>query len=135
MPMKISIRWALIAGFLGLIWGTELTTTTSSYLTSQQVLRQHARDIMQNIAGLAMEQSQNHLLHAHSAAALTRRLLAANVVSSDTEKMVFSSATCMINSRSTLILPAFMSERPTVIFMMCATSSGMTRVGFGQRSS
>jgi two-component system cell cycle sensor histidine kinase/response regulator CckA len=82
MQMKISIRWLLVAGFLGLIWGTHLITTTSSYLTSQEVLRQHARDIMQNIAELAMEQSQRHLLHAHGAAALTRRLLTSNVVSS-----------------------------------------------------
>ncbi len=78
--MKISIRWALIAGFLGLIWGTHLITTTSSYLTSQDVLQRHAQDIMENIADLAMEQSQRHLLHAHGAAALTRRLMAANVV-------------------------------------------------------
>ena len=83
MQMKISIRWALIAGFLGLIWGTHLITTTSSYLTSQDVLRRHARDIMKNIAELAMEQSQRHLLHAHGAAALTRRLLSSNVVSSN----------------------------------------------------
>ncbi|BBO66853.1 hypothetical protein DSCA_07830 [Desulfosarcina alkanivorans] len=86
MQIKISIRWALIAGFLGLIWGTHLITTTSSYLTSQDVLRQHARDIMQNIAELAMEQSQRHLLHAHGAAALTRQLLASNVVGSQSGK-------------------------------------------------
>ncbi|BBO87337.1 PAS domain S-box protein [Desulfosarcina ovata] len=87
MQIKISIRWALIAGFLGLIWGTHLITTTSSYLTSQEVLRQHAGDIMKNIAELAMEQSQRHLLHAHGAAALTRRLLAANVVSSQANQV------------------------------------------------
>ncbi len=85
--MKISIRWALIAGFLGLIWGTHLVTTTSSYITSQNVLRQHARDIMKNVAGLAMEQSQRHLLHAHGAAALTRRLMASNVVGSQTHQI------------------------------------------------
>jgi len=38
---------------------------------------------MQNIADLAMVQSQNHLAHAHGAAALTRRLISANVVSCD----------------------------------------------------
>ena len=38
-------------------------------------------NIMENIADLAMEKSQNHLVHAHGAALLTRRLLAANVVS------------------------------------------------------
>jgi two-component system cell cycle sensor histidine kinase/response regulator CckA len=85
--MKISIRWALIAGFLGLIWGTHLITTTSAYITSQEVLRQHARDIMKNIAELAMEQSQRHLLHAHGAAALTRQLLASNVVGSQSDQI------------------------------------------------
>jgi two-component system cell cycle sensor histidine kinase/response regulator CckA len=87
MQIKISIRWALIAGFLGLIWGTHLITTTSSFLTSQEVLRQHARDIMKNIAELAMEQSQRHLLHAHGAAALTRQLLASNVVGSQSSQV------------------------------------------------
>lgn len=78
--MKLSIKWALILGFLGLIWGTHLITTTSSFLTSKNVLRGHARDIMENIAALAMEQSLRHLLHAHGAAALTKRLLTSHVV-------------------------------------------------------
>lgn len=81
--MKLSIRWALILGFLVLIWGTYIITTTSTFLSSQNVLNQHARDIMENIADLAMEQSQNHLAHAHGAAVLTRRLLSANVVSTN----------------------------------------------------
>jgi PAS domain S-box-containing protein len=80
--MRFSIRAALIIGFLVLIWGTFVVTTTSSFLSSQTVLNRHARDIMENIADLAMEQSQNHLAHAHAAAALTRRLLTANVVES-----------------------------------------------------
>ena len=87
MQMKTSIRWALIVGFLGLIWGTHLITTTSSYLTSQEVLHRHARDIMMNIAELALEQSQRHLLHAHGAAALTKRLLSSNVVGSQSNQI------------------------------------------------
>ncbi len=78
--MRISIRLALVIGFLMLIWGTFVITTTSTFLTSQEVLNRHARDIMENIADLAMEQSQNHLAHAHGATALTRRLLTAKVV-------------------------------------------------------
>ncbi len=78
--MRITIRLALIIGFLVLIWGTSAITTSSTFLTSQTVLNDHARDIMENIADLAMEQSQNHLAHAHGAAALTRRLLTAEVV-------------------------------------------------------
>ena len=81
--MNLTIRWTLILGFLCLIWGTYAVTTTSTYLSSQKVLNDHARDIMENIANLAMEKSQNHLAHAHGAAVLTRRLLAANVVSVD----------------------------------------------------
>ncbi|KPJ78430.1 MAG: oxidoreductase [Deltaproteobacteria bacterium SG8_13] len=81
--MKFSIRSALIIGFLGLIWGTYAITTSTTFISSQRVLRDHARDIMENIAELAMEQSQNHLAHAHGAAALTRRLLSAEVVSSN----------------------------------------------------
>ncbi|BBO73400.1 hypothetical protein DSCW_08170 [Desulfosarcina widdelii] len=87
MKFKTSIRWALIFGFLGLIWGTHLITTTSSYLTSQEVLHGHARDIMMNIADLALEQSQRHLLHAHGAAALTKRLLSSNVVSNQSDRI------------------------------------------------
>jgi len=85
--MKFSIRWALIIGFLSLIWGTHIITTTSSFLTSQEVLNRHAKDIMKNIAQLAMEQSQNHMAHAHGAAALTKRLLSADVVSSNDEQI------------------------------------------------
>ena len=85
--MKLTIRSTLIIGFLGLIWGTHLITTTSSFVTSQEVLNRHAKDIMKNIAQLAMEQSQNHLAHAHSAAALTKRLLSADVVSSSDEQI------------------------------------------------
>jgi len=81
--MKISIRWALILGCLGLIWGTQVVITTSSYLSSQRVLLGHARDIMQNIADLTMEQSQNHLALAQGAAHLTKRLISSNVVGSD----------------------------------------------------
>jgi PAS domain S-box-containing protein len=81
--MKLTIRWSLIIGFLFLIWGTYAVTTTSTYISSQKVLNDHARDIMENIADLAMEKSQNHLAHAYGAAVLTRRLLAADVVSVD----------------------------------------------------
>ena len=81
--MKLTIRWVLIIGFLCVIWGTYAVTTTSTYVSSQKVLNDHAKDIMGNIANLAMEKSQNHLAHAQGAAVLTRRLLSANVVGLD----------------------------------------------------
>ena len=81
--MKLTIRGSLIIGFLCLIWGTYAVTTTSTFVSSQKTLNGHAMNIMENIADLAMEKSQNHLAHAHGAAVLTRRLLAANVVSVD----------------------------------------------------
>jgi two-component system cell cycle sensor histidine kinase/response regulator CckA len=81
--MKISIRWALILGCLGLIWGTQVLITTPTYLSWQRVLLGHARDIMQNITDLTMEQSQNHLALAQGAAHLTERLITSEVVGSD----------------------------------------------------
>ena len=81
--MKISIRWALILGCLGLIWGTQIIITSSTYVSSQRVLMGHARDIMQNIADLTMEQSQNHLALAQGAVHLTKRLISSDVVGSD----------------------------------------------------
>ena len=81
--MKISIRWALIIGCLALIWGTQIIIASSTYLSSQKVLIQHAHDIMQNIADLTMEQSQNHLALAQGAAHLTKRLMTSRVVGSD----------------------------------------------------
>ena len=80
--MKFSIRWTLIIGFLGLIWGTQIIITSSTYLSSEKVLLHHARDIMQNIADLTIVQSRNHLSLAHGAAHLTERLMASEVVSS-----------------------------------------------------
>ncbi len=85
--MKVSIRWALILGFLIVIWGTYGITTTSLYVSSEKVLNQHAHDIMQNIADLVIEQSSNHLAHAHGAAVLTRRLIGANVVSASQNRL------------------------------------------------
>ncbi len=84
--MKISIRWALISGLLVIIWGTQAITVSSSYITSQRVLLGHARDIMENIAEFAMEQSKHHLALAQGAAHLTKRLISANVVSNDINK-------------------------------------------------
>jgi two-component system, cell cycle sensor histidine kinase and response regulator CckA len=86
-PIKISIRWVFIGVILGLIWGTHLITTTTAFITSQQVLERHAKGIMANIADLAMEQARNHLAHAHSAADLTKRLLMAQVVSNDLSRV------------------------------------------------
>jgi PAS domain S-box-containing protein len=81
--MKISIRWALILGCLGLIWGMQLLITSTNYVSSERVLAGHARDIMQNIADLTTTQSKNHLQLAQGAAHLTKRLLASEVVGSD----------------------------------------------------
>ncbi|NDY74273.1 oxidoreductase [Desulfobacter hydrogenophilus] len=78
--MKISIRWAMVLGCLGLIWGMQILITSSSYISSQRMLAGHACDVMQNIADLTMTQSRNHLQLAQRAALLTKRLLASEVV-------------------------------------------------------
>jgi len=80
MNMKISIRWTLILGFLGLIWGTHLITASSSFFTSQRVLQEHARQIMSNVADLAKSHSSNHLAMAQKSAELTVRMLTDGVL-------------------------------------------------------
>ncbi len=84
--MKISIRWAMVLGCLGLIWGMQILITSSTYISSQRMLAGHARDVMQNIADLTMTQSQNHLQLAQRAAHLTKRLLASEVVGSGNQQ-------------------------------------------------
>ena len=85
--MKLSIRWVLILGSLAMIWVTQVITISTSYVSSQRVLLEHAQDIMRNIADLAMEQAENHLIHAESAAHLTKRLLTSNVVGRAQDRM------------------------------------------------
>ncbi len=86
MNMKISIRWTLIFGFLGLIWGTHLLTAASSFFTSQRVLQEHARQIMTNVADLAQSQSYRHLVTAQQTAELTIHMLTDEVLNlSDTQ--------------------------------------------------
>lgn len=78
--MKISIWQALFFSFLAVIWGTFLLTTTSSQITSEKVLEEHAHVIMENISSYAMEQSQNYLSKAQRATQLTKRLLRSEVL-------------------------------------------------------
>jgi HAMP domain-containing protein len=85
--MKVSIRWALILGFLGVIWGTQIIITSSSYISSERVLLDHAKSIMSNITDLTMEQSKNHLALAQGAAHLTKRMISNNVISSDVSQI------------------------------------------------
>ncbi|MGD9686994.1 MAG: cache domain-containing protein, partial [Desulfobacter sp.] len=84
--MRISIRWAMVLGCLGLIWGMQILITSSTYISSERMLAGHARDVMQNIADLTMIQSKNHLQLAQGAALLTKRLLASEVVGSDNQQ-------------------------------------------------
>ncbi len=73
--MRISVRWSLVAGFLGLIWGTHLITASSAFITSQKVLHQHARTIMDTVADKARIQTLAYLEQARQAAVLTARLI------------------------------------------------------------
>lgn len=81
--MRLSIKWCIILGSFLLVWGTHLIIMPSSYFSSERVLTSHVQDIMQNIVDLTLEQSNNHLNKAKSAANLAKQLLSANVVRHD----------------------------------------------------
>ena len=81
--MKLTIKTVLVGGFLGLLLISITTILASSYISSEKVLHNHARDIMENIATLTIQQSQNYLEPAHDAVELTQRLANSEVVSSE----------------------------------------------------
>lgn len=86
--MKISIKWLLIAGVIGLLVISVSIILASSYLTSQKVLLRHAKHIMENIATFTIHEAQNYLNPAGDAARLTQRLARNAVVSSqDTDAL------------------------------------------------
>ena len=78
--MKFSIKWALIGGVIGLQVISVSIILASSYLTSQEVLLQHAKDIMGNIAEFTIHEAENYLKPAQDAATLTQRLADSDVV-------------------------------------------------------
>ncbi len=81
--MKLSIKTVLICGIVGLLLISITTILASSYLTSENVLHNHARDIMENISNLTIQQSQSYLEPAQDAVKLTERLANSKVVSSE----------------------------------------------------
>ncbi len=73
--MRISVRWSLVVGFLGLIWGTHLITASSAFFTSQKALNRHARKIMDTVADRARIQTVAYLDQARRTALLTASML------------------------------------------------------------
>ncbi len=80
--MKVSIRSALIGGFVGLQVVPALVIMLSTYWVSERVLLEHAKAIMENIATFTIYQAQGYLNPAQDAAMLTQRLADSDVVSS-----------------------------------------------------
>jgi two-component sensor histidine kinase len=81
--MKISIKWMLIGGVIGLQVISVSVILASSYLTSQHVLLRHAKDIMKNIATFTVHEAQSYLSPAQDAAQLTKRLADRSVVTGE----------------------------------------------------
>jgi len=81
--MKLSIKLFLVMAII-ILMSTSITfVTLSSYLNTKNVLSQHAKDIMENIASFSIDKSENHILPAGDAASLTKGLATNEVVSSE----------------------------------------------------
>ncbi len=78
--MRISLKWILFAGVIGLLVISVSIILASSYLTSQKVLLGHARDIMENIVTFTIQEAQHYLDPARDAAELTEKLAFSDVV-------------------------------------------------------
>jgi len=80
--LRMSMKWVLIGGFVSLLVLLSGTLIVSSFLTTERVTERLARDIMQNIAGYTISESQAFLSTARDAADLTQRLADSAVVDS-----------------------------------------------------
>ncbi|MCG8566672.1 MAG: oxidoreductase, partial [Desulfobacterales bacterium] len=81
--MKISIRWVIIIGCFALVWGTHLIIAPFSFFTTQRVMLDHTRDIMENILELTLKETENYFSVARGAAHLTKRLISSEVVNTE----------------------------------------------------
>ena len=72
--MRFSIRAVLIFGVLGVQIVTVTAILLSSYLTNQDALLKHARQIMLELSAQTIWRSQQFLEPARGAAELTQRL-------------------------------------------------------------
>ncbi len=88
LALNISIKRLLIIGIIGLQSLSVAIILASSYWTSERVLRQHAKDIMDNIATFTIHEVQNYLTPAQDAAVLTQRLADSEVVSSENTELL-----------------------------------------------
>jgi len=84
--MKPSIKSVLVLGIIGLQFVTVSAILFSSYVTTEDVLLGHARQIMENVASDTIDRSEEFLSPAQTAADLTQRLADHNVLSSDNPK-------------------------------------------------
>ena len=81
--MRCSIKWVLISGVIGLLIVSVSIILASSYVTSQQVLRQHAQSIMQTIAAFTISEAQHYLTPAQDIATLTQLLAHHDIIRQD----------------------------------------------------
>ncbi len=80
--VRIPVSWVLVGGFMSLLGVLAVTLIASSFVTTQKVIEGLARDIMENIAGYTIAESQAFLTTARDAADLTQRLADSEIVDS-----------------------------------------------------
>jgi len=82
--LKLSIKHVLIVGIGTILFGTAAIIQTSSYLTTQDVLLEHARQLMWNLSQDTIDRSETFLKPAEAAADLSQRLANHDVVTNTT---------------------------------------------------
>ena len=81
--MKLSLGFVLAISLAGLQFLAVLLVVTSSYITSQQVLLNHARGLLSDVAANTIDHSRGFLEPAKSAAELATALAENRIVASD----------------------------------------------------
>jgi signal transduction histidine kinase/CheY-like chemotaxis protein len=83
---RISIKWILMLGMVGLLLLSVSIIIISFSFTSTEVFLSHARNIMQNTASYTLDKSKNYLTPARDAVTLTSKLAFSAVVESENFK-------------------------------------------------
>ncbi len=86
--MKLSLRIVLLIGIIVIQILTVSGVLFSSYLTTQDALINHARQLMQEVSRHAIDRSEQFLEPARLTAALTRRLADANIIAVKDPKLL-----------------------------------------------
>ena len=128
--MKVSLGFILAASLAGLQFLAIITVVSTSYVTTEKVILEHARELLTEAGSNASEHSNSFLTPARETAELTSRLIENGIVSETDydglEKLLFQS----LQTESQLSGLYFGDEAGNFVYVMRSEKHGGFRTKF-----